>query len=39
MNKAQSAFKASGIWPFHPNKLTNNDFLPSTYHLLIVVRR
>ena len=37
MDKAQSGFRASGIWPYQPDKFTDEDFLPATHHLPIVI--
>lgn len=33
MDKAQSGFKAPGIWPFQPEKFTKEYFLPSSHHM------
>lgn len=37
MEKAQSGFRTSGIWPFQPDKFTDDDFLPATFHLPVVI--
>lgn len=36
MDKAQSGFRASGVWPYQPDKFTDNDFLPASYYLPVV---
>ncbi|XP_030750178.1 uncharacterized protein LOC115877967 [Sitophilus oryzae] len=37
MDKAQSGFRATGIWPYQPDKFSNEDFLPATYQLPVVI--